>query len=197
MQSPKRMIFLVLAVALVAGGCSHAPASRFYALNSLLEPELAAQSGKQTPGVWLGPVRIGKYLDRPQIVTRTSSNAFNINETQRWVGSLKNNFTYVLATNLMVLLQTDNLAVFPAPEPSPMDFRITMDVYKFDGSIDDQIGLISRWSILDEHGETRLTRTTTLSEKVETPDYAAYVTAGSILLDKLSREISSAVLALD
>ncbi len=84
------VVWLVI-VAAMLGGCGSTPPSRFYHLDSMTSP---GEGGQQTGGeektiISLGPVRIPDYLDRPQIITSSGDNEFNLSEFDRWAGSLE------------------------------------------------------------------------------------------------------------
>ncbi|HEX5606452.1 MAG TPA: PqiC family protein, partial [Candidatus Binatia bacterium] len=61
----------------------------------------------------IGPIKIPRYLDREQLVTRISQNRFAIAENDRWAEPLEENFSRVLSENLSILLQIDRVAAFP------------------------------------------------------------------------------------
>ena len=64
---------VILWTSLMVGGCASQP-SRFYLLSALPDTEVVSPGtlGPQGPTIGVGPVTLQRYVDRPQIVTRTS-----------------------------------------------------------------------------------------------------------------------------
>ena len=177
-------------------GCASSPASRFYTLSSL-------QEGGRRPGefptdqgltIVVGPIQFPEYLDRTEIVTRPSSNKITVSDFDLWAGSFAEDFSRTLAENLSVLLSTESVIVYPGPRSSLAQYRITMDVIRFDGSLGGDVSLIVRWAIL-EGKERKLVsgRKSTITEPSGAQGYEAMVAASSRALEKLSREIAEAV----
>ncbi|HVP76965.1 MAG TPA: PqiC family protein [Thermodesulfobacteriota bacterium] len=145
----------------------------------------------------VGPITFPEYLDRTEIVTRSSSNKITVSDFDVWAGSLAEDFSQVLAENLSILLSTDNVIVYPRPRPSSVDYQITVDVIRFDGPLGGDVSLIARWAIL-EGKEKKLVsvRKSTIIEPSGAKGYEAMVAADSLALEKLSRQIAEAIRAL-
>ena len=80
----------------------------------LLHPELPVHvrddpgtAAAQGPVIGVGPITVPKYLDRPQIVTRSGRNQLALGEFDRWAEPLQDNVLRVLAENLAFLIPTD------------------------------------------------------------------------------------------
>src|SRR5215510_9952978 len=101
------LVAVTSGASLLVGGCASQP-SRFYLLSALPSTETAspATSGQQRPTIGVGPVTLPRYVDRPQIVTRTSPYEIKVAEFDRWAEALDSNFSRVLADNLSFLLPT-------------------------------------------------------------------------------------------
>jgi uncharacterized protein len=173
--------------------------SRFYVLGAppSAEPASAAVPAEQGPAIGLGPLTLPKYLDRPQLVTRTSPYELKFAEFDRWAEPLEVNFSRVLAENLSVQIPTDHLALFPWPRNTPIDYQVTVNVTEFYGHKDGQSALVAQWSIFKEEGkEALLSRKSRFGASAGTQDYGAMVAAMSQTIADLSREIAGALRAL-
>ena len=97
-------VLVLLALILAACGTTHN--YRYYTLASVpaVPDGRAADAGKVPHILGLGPVTIPDYLDRPQIVLRTSRNELVLSENSRWAGSLANDSVRVLEENLNSML---------------------------------------------------------------------------------------------
>jgi uncharacterized lipoprotein YmbA len=138
-------------------GCASTPSSNFYVLTPI--PEATARNGDIAGGglsLGLGPVVFPQFLDRPQLVTRGSSNRLDINEFNRWGGTVQDDFLRVWGENLGHLLGTSRIYVFPTETRVPIDFRITAEVVSFEGVPGGDAVLKVRWALLDSYLERSL-----------------------------------------
>ncbi len=184
------------AVLMFALGCAGTKPAKFYTLNSLDISEIESRSEEATRGVALGigPVRFPDYLNRPQIMTRSSHNALTFAEYHRWAGSLREDFSRILAENLSILLATARIALFPWTSVTPIDYRVTIDVIRFEGKIGGDVTLKVRWSILGGAVKKVLViKTSNFIEPVGGANYEALVAVQSRALAGLSREIAEAI----
>jgi uncharacterized protein len=199
-KSLVRLVLIGVSFSLLMGwGCASSPASRFYTLNSLSVPAKAKaeRSLSQGPTIGLGPIRFPDYLERPGIVTRGSGNTIEIAEFDLWAGSLKDDFMRVLAENISILLETDKILVYPYIGAIPIDFRIAMNLNRFEGAPGGHAVLEATWVILEgpdkKEGVVQKSR---ITESVSGSDYQALVAAQSRAVEKLSREIARAIQSL-
>ncbi len=195
-----RRTFLLLGLGLLfVLGCASSPPSRFYTLSSLQagERELKELASDKGLTIVVGPMTFPAYLDRTEIVTRSSSNKITFSAFDVWAGSLAEDFSRALGENLSALLPTETVIVYPGPRSSSVDYRITVDVIRFDGSLGGDVSLIARWAII-KGKERKLVsvRKSTIIEPSGAQGYEAMVAADSRALEKLSREIAEAIRTL-
>jgi len=196
---PRRAFLLFGFVLLLVLGCASTSPSRFYTLSSLQEGgrELRQSTSDQDFVIGVGPIKFPEYLDRAEIVTRSSSNKITLSDFDLWAGSLAEDFNRALAENLSVLLSTESVIVYPRLRSGLAKYQITMDVIRFDGSLGGDVSLIARWAIF-EGKERKLVfaRKSTIIEPSGGQGYEAMVAADSRALEKLSREIAEAIRTL-
>ena len=192
---------LFLAGSLFALACTGTTErARFYKLNSLTGVESIANTQATGAGVaiGIGPIKFPDHLDRPEIVTRTSGNAIQLAEFHRWAGSLEKDFSRILAENLSILLSTDYIFMFPFAQATPIDYRVAVEVVRFDGELGKSATLIARWTVIEE-GEEKTLKSVRRSE-VTAPagdnSYEAIVAALSRTVEDLSREIAETIQTL-
>jgi uncharacterized lipoprotein YmbA len=104
----------------------------------------------------------------------------------------------VLGENLSILLATTRVVVFPAEAPFPVDFRISLHVQQFEGSLGKEVVLNARWSVIRTEEGDRSVRVlqSVIREPVATDDYGALASAKSKTLIALSREIADTISSL-
>jgi len=193
-----RFLFIGLGLLLVLG-CTSSPASRFYTLSSLQEGGGNPKESSSAQGVTIvvGPIKLPEYLDRAEIVARSGSNRIIVSDFDLWAGSLAEDFSQAIAANLSVLLSTENVMVYPGPRLSSVDYRIMVDVIRFDGPLGGDVSLIARWAILKGKEKQLVSlRRSTIIEPSGAQGYEAMVAADSRALEKLSREIAEAIRTL-
>ena len=193
---PRRRFLLFGLGLLFVLGCASSPPTRFYTLSSLQErgSERREFASDQGPVIIVGPIKFSEYLDRTEIVTRSSSNKITLSDFDVWAGSLAEDFSRVLAENLSVLLSTERVIVYPGPRPSSVDYQIIVNVTRFDGPLGGDVSLIARWAIV-EGKEKKLVfaRKSAIIEPSGGSGYEAMVAADSRALEKLSREIAETI----
>ena len=171
-------------------GCASSTPSRLYTLNSTSSPAVMPQSNYS---VSVGPVTIPSVVDRPQIVVRTGPNQVSIEEFERWASPLKDDIGRVVVTNLVAILGTTQITLFPQSTATGASYRVMIDVLHFDSEPGKAATLDALWTVsAAKDGPSRRGRTT-LTEATQGADYAALVAAHSRALGQLSAEIARAI----
>jgi len=180
-------------------GCASSPSSRFYLLSSLSTTgrEVKPSPDENCLSIGIGPISVPGYLDQPQIVTRTAANELLLAEFDRWADPLKENLTRVISQNLSTLLCTKTVVVFPWQGRMSIDYRIEMDVLRFDGTLGRSASLEAWWRVLSGDGRKMLVaKKASFNEAVDGKDYRSLVSAQSRVLGHLSGEIAEAIKTL-
>jgi hypothetical protein len=186
------------AFALAGAGClGSSPDPRFYALPSLAEAPLAGPHADL--GIGVGPIHLPRYLQRPQIVTRSGDSRVDYDELNRWAGSLESETLRVLGENLGILLGTDRVVVYPLAAPFPTRYRVRFQVERFDGRPGESLDLRARWIISSTaFGEEALAvEMSDLREKLDSSSMDELVRGHGRALGELARRIADRVIALE
>jgi uncharacterized lipoprotein YmbA len=140
-------------------------------------------------------VSIPGYLDRTAIVVRAAGDEVRLSEEHRWAESLKDGVARVLAENLSVMIPTDAIVVYPWKTPWAIQYRVTMEILRFDGPLGGAPVLNARWRLLDGTGKELVLRAVNESETASDTTYGALVSAQSRLLARVSRDIAAEIKA--
>lgn len=178
-------------------GCAGTEKSRFYTLEYLARAS-SRPPGEESAGVsiGIGPVYLPEYLNRPQIVTRTGKYTLDISEFDRWAAPLDAVFSRVLAENLSILLYTDRIYLYPWNASRRFDYQVSIEIIQMDGTIPGDANLLVRWSLLKEGKETHIILKKFNGRKpIAGQGYPGLVSAMSLGVSDLSREIADAILA--
>lgn len=193
-----RLVLVFVLAGIFSAGCA-GQKTRFYVL-SPLDSGVGLVNETQEKGslsVEITSLRLPRYLERPQIVTRTGQNRVERAEFHQWGGSLRKNMIRVLARNLSQLLATPHIAVSPHRLPAPPGFRIELAVMQFERDSDGQVRLSAQWRL--SRGKDRKPLATQITE-LKTPvvegeeDFENTVAAMSTLFGELSRIVAEAIL---
>lgn len=183
---------------LLPAGCGSTDPSRFYLISPTHDSEAAEQGDADGPAIQVGPITFPDYLDRQQIVSRAGPNTLRVAEFDRWAEPLENSFVRVLAQNLSNLLLTNRVVIFPHTGAMPLDYRVSVDVMRFEGGPDGNVTLNARWILYKGEGkEMLLMKKSSISKAAGEPgDYEALVSAKSDALGELSEKIAETIKAM-
>lgn len=188
----KRIALWALA-ALLAGSCGTTP-TNFYHLEPL-QANLPAIADHRARLV-VEPVRLPRYLDRSDIVTRMGGTRLSVSETERWAEPLDEAIARVLRGDLAYRLADWRILVLP-PDFAEAAARVDVTVSRFDVSGADNAVLAAQWRIVRERdGRELVLRQSDYVEPVAGEDYAAITAALNRTLHALSHDIAIATAEL-
>ncbi len=188
---------LLAGPALIAG-CASSPASSFYILSPL--PEAKVRQGTLVEGkisLGIGPIALPDYMDRPQMVSGVGAQRIEVDEYQRWGGSLRADIANTLGENLAHLLGTSRVVIMPAEVKLPVQYRLVVNILRFDADNQGQALLKVRWAIIDPNAEVALAmRESAYRQAFDQGDQDAQVAALSATLGDFSREVADTIRGL-
>jgi uncharacterized lipoprotein YmbA len=184
-------LIVLVGMAALAAGCS-TPDSRFYTLRAD-----TAQAGDGTSPITIvvGPITLPESVDRPQLVTSSGENRVEIQEFHRWAQPLRTEIPRVVAAQLGRQLGTAHAGVSSDVAISDPDYRVLIDVQRFDFRRGEAATVEALWTVRSRSGSTR-TGHTLAQERVVDASYDAMVAAQRRALGAVSRDIGNAVQAL-
>jgi uncharacterized lipoprotein YmbA len=172
----------------------------FYTLNPVIESsEVKTEANiRENLAVGVGPMEMPKSIDRPQLVTRSAPNTLSVDEFHRWAGSLREDFMRALTANLAALLKTNQVTAYPWEDYLRPDYRIFLDVHRFDGELGEQMVLDITCTITDREGRRALyVHSSKIEEPVPETDFDALVSAKNRTIATLSRELAQIIIKLE
>lgn len=196
-----RLFWIVVVSAVIVplflNGCGSSRQARFYTLSSVQSPlaagkQISLPDGAVTVGI--GPIEIPQYLDRPQVVTRTSQNEIAVSDFDRWGGPLRPDVTRVVLENLSVMLASNQVSVVPWTQGGTLHYRVAVDVIRFDATPEKEVWLKAKWTVFAQDGKTvAMVRESNIREPVGSRDAAVVVAAMSKALGSLSQEMANGI----
>ncbi|MDJ0949725.1 MAG: PqiC family protein [Alphaproteobacteria bacterium] len=186
---------LVLGILVAVAACAESQPSKFYVLSSLKASEAGAVPGgtqKKPLAVGVGPITMPEYLDRPQVVTRSSPTKLSLAEFDRWAEPLTPLFTRVMVENMSVLLASERVYGLPRRSGGRLDYQVEIDVFRFDSDASGEVFLTARWTLYGTSRQRPLRiRQTTITESAgSAANVESLAAAMSRAVEQLSREIA-------
>jgi len=137
---------LLVAACLGVAACASSPGARFYSLAAMpLEPVATVPDDVVLA---VGPIRVADYLDRPQIVSRTSATELSLAEYDRWSEPLVPAVNRIVAENLSALLGTGRVADQTSWANIGAEYRLLAQITRFDLEAGQAV-LEIQWAIWD------------------------------------------------
>jgi len=132
---------------LVIGCLGTSPNVRLYTMNPQSDASVAGASDGLAIGV--GPIRVPRYLDRPEWVTRPvgSASRLDVDDYRQWAGGFASNVQSVLAQDLAARLGTQRVVAYPATAPFPLDYQVAVDFHAFEAVEGEAVELRASWVI--------------------------------------------------
>jgi len=193
MNSFVRLAALAAALSLAACVGTPAPREQFFMLAS---PDAgAAPPTSATPSIFVGPVSIPASVDRTQMVLATGSHQVDISDDNRWAEPLRDAIPRVVAEDLSHVLGTSRVLSSRIAAGAPVDFRVSIEVQRFDSSLADGATIDALWTVTPAQGGARSGRTLA-HEALAAHDAASLAAAHSRALERIARDIAAAIRAM-
>lgn len=186
------IIYCTLAVLLA--GCGVSSPLRFYMLSSA-DATVAAPPANYSVSV--GPVLVPAVIDRPQIVVRTGPNQVLIEEFDRWASPLKGDIARVVAENLVSLLGTNQVSVFPQTPAAGASYRVSIHVLTFDSEPGKAATLDALWTVSSAEDKQSRSGRSMIAEPTQGNSFTVLVEAHSRAVGRLSADIASVIREMD
>lgn len=181
----------LISVLFLLSACAFTQQSRFYRLQAITD-NLAISSRKISIGV--EEVSVPRYADRPQIVlVDKDTSELTVSEFNRWGEPLTSSITRVLADDISSYLP--NALVKPQNySMEKFNYTISVEINKFDATINKQATLDAWWTIL-KNGNA-VTRGRTTVSGTPTQGYDGVVNEQSKLLNEMAKQIAEKIAKL-
>ena len=181
-------IWMIAAVLLTVAGCGTTPPPTFYQLSETAGTQLSGLERGIAIGV--GPVNVAAYLDRPQIVIRGLGHQLELSEFNRWVEPLTDSISRVIIVNLSNSLESTRVYKIPRRNKTILlEFRIEIDIARFDGMLGGDALLVARWTLYDRQSKPLVTKVSIIRESSGGEGFDSLIAAQNRALQNLSQEI--------
>jgi uncharacterized lipoprotein YmbA len=194
----KTLCLMIGIVGLAA--CGTSKPTKYYLLSSGISESVADSAARELT-IGVGPVVLPPYLNRRELVSRTSSNELNVAIYNKWAEPLQDNVSRVVGEDLGRRLGTDRIVQLPMKrslrKALMIDYQVTISVSKYEKTSDGNVVLNARWGILDDERKELVLRRSGYSQVPAADDYAAQAAAQSDVLGRLIEEIAATITELE
>jgi uncharacterized protein len=182
----------LVALALLLAGCGGTPASRYYHMDAGPPPAAAVTEG---PVVFVDRAVVAAYADRSPLVLRRGAAEVEFAEFDVWAEPIAGQITAVLVDALGNRFGRANVLPTPSSRHREPDFRVAIEVLRFEIGTDQRALLDARWTLLrgpDELFEaTGRERLTALPDDLAAFDARAAALAATLV--QLAQQIAGAI----
>ena len=186
-------LFVISLLVGVLSACSTSPDPRLY----ILEP-MHVSGGSQTGeglSIVVGPVTLPAHLDHKGIVTRDQRYRVNAAKFDRWAEPLDQNIVRVLCDNLSALIPSNQIIAYPRQIAHDVDYTVRIRITEFGTNPDGEVVLNVAWMLHDKSNAPVKAAKTRYSVNRRGDDVVAVVEAMSQAVERLSRDISNAIVS--
>ena len=185
---------LGLLLALFVAGCAGSPPVNLYTLSAAPAPAADTRSPQSPAVVAVGPVTLPDYIDRPQIVTRKSAYQLDLAAYDHWAAPLYDMLPRVLVEDVALRLPSDRVVAFPQVSEASFDYRVAVDVSRFDVDATGESTLAARWQLYSRSTPRALLIADELSQRrTDGQGYGSYAASLSAVLADLAERIAQAL----
>jgi len=186
----KIAILILCTLATLLTGCASTKPSQFYTLSP---SAITSGATSASTSISVGPVSVPAVVDRPQIVVRTGTNQVLIAEFDRWASPLKGDIARVVAENLVSMLGTPQVTVFPQSTSAEASYRAGINILRFESEPGRAATLDALWTVSSRKGGQSRSGRTTINEPTQGGGYAELAAAHSRALGRLSSGIAATI----
>lgn len=185
---------------LLAGALLLACATRGTEVREYVLSSSATAAPSDAPGrnlvIGVGPVSLPPYLRREELVTRVGANELRASDTHRWGEALDRGLARVVAESLAVRVPATQVYPFPWQSRARTDYRVSIDVDRFERMPDGSVVLEARWALMRGNAAAPVDQgSASIRKETAGPTAADTVAAMSSAADRLSQQIADAIRA--
>jgi uncharacterized lipoprotein YmbA len=190
-------LIMVCGIGLLTACASTSP-THFYTLEA--QSQHSAVTNSTTTKkllIGIGPLSLSALLDRSQIVTRTENNTIEMADFDQWAAPLKDNVIAVLSKNVATLQPNMIVRGYPWSVYGNMDYRVIIDITRFDTLRGKSVNLEANWAIMEEKNHTIVSNgQTKIEQRLNDEKYQSVAQGLSKLLSDFSQQIALALVQI-
>lgn len=172
-----------------------APDTSHYFVLSSTDASAAASPARTRADVHfgIGPVKLPGYLDNQGLVRTGAGGSIEYVADAFWAEPLKDAFARALLYRTGARIGTTHAVAYPWYSTAKVDWKVPVDVLRFEATSDGRVVLVARWSVERVADGQVVAGAQTAIEESAASDAAAIVDALSRCVDRLAEAIAEAL----
>ena len=196
------MVASGVCLALVLSGCisvPNSPTPRFYALQAVDENQVSKKINIASDVlIGVGPVKIPKYQDMPQIVTQDKEKMLKFAQFDRWGEPLDLGMTRLIRENLAVMLPEAKFTLYPWNSSVPVKYQVVVEIVQLDSDLDKDLFIVAQWLVIDvQNTKTIIIKRSEFRQSIVPQNYSGLAKTLGMACASLSSEIAEALATLE
>jgi uncharacterized lipoprotein YmbA len=185
-------LFLGTLAIIFISACGSSPKTNYY----MLSTKDSGTPGNSGPALGVGPVELPQYLRRSAMVINRDEHLLTLAEFDRWAEPLEDGITRVVALNLAMLLDTQDVQSYPWRRHAAPHFGVSLTLAQL-SMRGTSAELVTEWRITDVGSQTVLKQQIgRYITSASSADAAAVAAAYSELMLLLSQDIARSLRSL-
>lgn len=189
---------MAVALSLVLAGCAgmleaKPDKSHYFVLSSEGSSSASKTISHGEIYLGIGPVKVPGYLDSQNIVRSDANGAISYVPNAFWAESLSDGFARALLYRTGARVGTSHAIAFPWYASTRVDWKVPVDVLRFEATADGRAVLVARWSVERTKDGAVVAGAESVLEETAGNDAALVVDALSRCVDRLADAIAAAV----
>jgi|GEM_PF-243298 len=192
------LAILCLCISTLLSACGSSPPSRYYTLEEQIGTKTSI--AEEPLAVRVGPIKIARYLNRPQFVTRMDRNELKVAEYNRWIEPLDQSFQRILTNNLGDDLGSPLVHEFGSVAIGDplLNYRVVASLMRFDVDQNDTATLDVQWALTGKDQDNLyVAERSVYTGQAGSKSYSDQASAMSNLIAEFSRTIADNIVLIE
>lgn len=186
----RKVLLLSLVLLTLLSGCARSTPTRYYLLESALDPVKA--DTLPSKNLRVAQVTVPDYLDRNSIVSRVNGETeLVVSQFHAWAEPVGHGVRRVVQEVLTPPLLAVGLNVLAPGDDTRADYVLLVDLQRLDGNFDSKAVLEARWTLKNRHDDVIARGIYADVEPVEGKTYDVLTAAESRMVRRLGEHLAA------
>lgn len=186
----RKILLLSLVLLTLLSGCARSTPTRYYLLESALEP--VKVDTLPSKNLRVAQVTVPDYLDRNSIVSRVNGETeLVVSQFHAWAEPVGHGVRRVVQEVLTPPLLAVGLNVLAPGDDTRADYVLLVDLQRLDGNFDSKAVLEARWTLKNRHDDVIARGIYADAEPVEGKTYDVLTAAESRMVRRMGEHLAA------
>ena len=186
----RNILILSLVLLALLSGCGRSTPTRYYLLESALDPVKA--DSLPSKNLRVAQVTVPDYLDRNSIVSRVNGQTeLVVSQFHAWAEPVAHGVRRVVQEVLTPPMLAAGFNVLAAGDDTRADYVLLIDLQRLDGNFDSTAVLETRWTLKNRHDDVIARGIYADAEAVNGKTYDTLTTAESRMVRRMAEHLGN------